>query len=169
MKPKEKAPDLKSSLSGVAAILADNLHKEAKAGRIDILGEDQRWADQFRALCAWYKIEKGIDEGEAEGEGIRGIAAKLRTSQPTTSRKRSDAVTDAAPTSDGPTTTSTLERIRKLTERPSERGNARGVAGDSVGGVTADAPVFIAARRGHPIGMGGERPDNAEDDSGGDV
>ena len=163
--PKEKPPELKSSLTKVAEILAKQLLDDANSGTVDL--------DKFRLLCAWYKIEKGIDGDETEGSAIHGIAAKLATDRAAPSRKRAAAADtaddDATPTGGGPTTTATLDRIRSLTKGSDERGNAGGVARNSNGSGQQGSTVALAFGRGPSVGMGRSRSDDSEDDSDGDI
>lgn len=171
-KPKEKTPELKASLSGTAAILADKLYKDALAGRIDLWGEDQRWAETFRALCAWFKIEKGIDGDEEEGATIRGYAATLGTGKRASGGKRAaapkppDAAADddSERSADGPPVAPGIAKLIQEAAASASRGNGGNLQGDSMGTRGADAPVFIASG-GHPtIRVGNGRPDTLEAD-----
>lgn len=170
---KSNPPDLKESLSKIAAKMAERLSQDVQSGNIVTEGGPS-WVESFKALAGWYKTINGINENETEGEGIRGIAAKLGTRKPARSGRRTEA-TDSASTSGsdtapslGAATTDTLERIRQLTSQ-NERSNLGRPTGRGAAGRSSGAPVLIAAGRGHSVGMGHQRPDDSEDDSDGDV
>lgn len=171
--PKSSTPDLKESLSKIAAQMAERLSQDVQSGNIVTEGGPS-WVESFKALAGWYKTINGINEAETEGEGIRGIAAKLGTRKPARSGRRAESTDSAGASgsditdSPGGATTATLERIRQLTSQ-NERSNLGRPTGRGAAGRGAGAPVLIAAGRGHPVGMGNQRPDDGEDDSDGDV